>query len=471
MNGSIVNHTFDEIEIGDSASINHMLTDKDIQLFAIMSGDINPAHVDREYADNDMFHKIVAHGMWTGSLISTILGTLLPGPGTIYLGQTLEFLKPVGIGDMITARVTVVSKDEAKKIVQLDCVCINQDGKEVMRGLATVIAPVEKIQRKRITLPHIEFKEERCPHHHRIICMADGLEPLTTAVVHPVDRLSLEGALTAAQANLIIPVLIGPEDKIKAVAKKEKLDISGVSILSVPHSHAAAERAVQLVKEGKVEAIMKGKIHTDELLHPILNKSTGLQTGRRISHVSVVDTPAYPKALFITDAAINLFPKLAEKRDIIQNAIDLYRAIELGTPKVAILSAVETVNENIPSTLDATALCKMAERGQITGGLLDGPLAFDNALSEEAARVKNIHSQVAGNADILVVPDVESGNILLKELTLLADATMAGIVMGAQVPVILTSRSSSTYARNASSALALLYVRKPSKRTLQCSLS
>lgn len=471
MNGSIVNHTFDEIEIGDSASINHMLTDKDIQLFAIMSGDINPAHVDREYADNDMFHKIVAHGMWTGSLISTILGTLLPGPGTIYLGQTLEFLKPVGIGDMITARVTVVSKDEAKKIVQLDCVCINQDGKEVMRGLATVIAPVEKIQRKRITLPHIEFKEERCPHHHRIICMVDGLEPLTTAVVHPVDRLSLEGALTAAQANLIIPVLIGPEDKIKAVAKKEKLDISGVSILSVPHSHAAAERAVQLVKEGKVEAIMKGKIHTDELLHPILNKSTGLQTGRRMSHVSVVDTPAYPKALFITDAVINLFPKLAEKRDIVQNAIDLYRAIELGIPKVAILSAVETVNENIPSTLDATALCKMAERGQITGGLLDGPLAFDNALSEEAARVKNIHSPVAGNADILVVPDVESGNILLKELILLADATMAGIVVGAQVPVILTSRSSSTYARNASSALALLYVRKPSKRTLQCSLS
>lgn len=471
MNGSIVNHTFDEIEIGDSASINRMLTDKDIQLFAIMSGDINPAHVDREYADNDMFHKIVAHGMWTGSLISTILGTLLPGPGTIYLGQTLEFLKPVGIGDMITARVTVVSKDEAKKIVQLDCVCINQDGKEVMRGLATVIAPVEKIQRKRITLPHIEFKEERCPHHHRIICMVDGLEPLTTAVVHPVDRLSLEGALTAAQANLIIPVLIGPEDKIKAVAKKEKLDISGVSILSVPHSHAAAERAVQLVKEGKVEAIMKGKIHTDELLHPILNKSTGLQTGRRMSHVSVVDTPAYPKALFITDAVINLFPKLAEKRDIVQNAIDLYRAIELGIPKVAILSAVETVNENIPSTLDATALCKMAERGQITGGLLDGPLAFDNALSEEAARVKNIHSPVAGNADILVVPDVESGNILLKELILLADATMAGIVVGAQVPVILTSRSSSTYARNASSALALLYVRKPSKRTLQCSLS
>lgn len=471
MNGNIVNHTFDEIEIGDSASVKHTLTDKDIQLFAIMSGDVNPAHVDREYADSDMFHKIVAHGMWTGSLISTILGTLLPGPGTIYLGQTLNFLKPVGIGDTITARVTVTSKEEAKKIVQLDCVCINQEGKEVMRGEARVLAPVEKIQRKRITLPHIEFKEERCPNHHRIICMAEGLEPLITAVVHPVDRLSLEGALAAAQINLIKPVLVGPEDKIKAVAKKEKLDISGVSILSVPHSHAAAELAVQLVKEGKVEAIMKGKIHTDELLHPILNKSTGLQTGRRISHVSVVDTPAYPKALFITDAAINLFPKLAEKRDIVQNAIDLYRAIELGTPKVAILSAVETVNENIPSTLDATALCKMAERGQITGGHLDGPLAFDNALSEEAARVKNIHSQVAGNADILVVPDVESGNILLKELTLLADATMAGIVMGAQVPIILTSRSSSIYARNASSALALLYVRKPSKRTLQCSLS
>lgn len=467
MDGYITNHTFDELEIGDSASVEHMLTNKDIQLFAIMSGDVNPAHVDKEYAESDLFHKIVGHGMWTGSLISTVLGTELPGPGTIYLEQTFKFLKPVTIGDTITARVTVASKDANKKIVVLDCVCVNQNGKEVIRGIATVLAPLEKVKRKRISLPRVEFKEEKCPNHHRIICMAAGLEPLLTAVVHPVDRLSLEGALVAAEAKLIKLILVGPKERIKAVAKKENLDISGLTIISTPHSHASADAAVQLVKEGKIEAIMKGNIHTDELLHPILNKLTGLQTGRRVSHVSVIDTPAYPKALFITDAAVNIFPKLMDKVDIVQNAIDLFHAIGLGIPKVAILSAEEMVNENIPSTLDATALCKMAERGQITGGILDGPLAFDNAISQEAAKIKHLYSQVAGNADILVVPGVESGNMLLKELTLLANATMAGIVMGAKVPIILTSRSSSVYERKASCALALLYARNHSKEKSQ----
>lgn len=463
MNGYIINHTFDEIEIGDSAFVKRMLTAKDIQLFAYVSGDVNPAHVDKEYAVSDLFHKIVAHGMWTGSMISTVLGTEMPGPGTIYLEQTFKFLKPVAIGDTITARVTVSSKDSEKKIVILDCVCTNQDGKEVIRGVATVLAPLEKVKRKRIALPAIEFKEKRSPNHHRIICMTEGLPPLITAVVHPVDRLSLEGALLAAKAKLINPIFVGPEEKIRALAKQENLDISGIELISTPHSHAAADKAVQLVKEGKVEAIMKGKIHTEELLHPILNKMTGLQTGRRMSHVSVIDTPAYPKALFITDAAINLFPKLMEKVDIVQNAIDLFHAIGLGIPKVAILSAVETVNEHIPSTLDATALCKMAERGQITGAILDGPLAFDNAVSEEAAKIKNLHSHVAGNADILIVPDVESGNMLFKELTILADATMAGLVMGAKVPIILTSRSSSIFERKASCALALLYARNQFK--------
>lgn len=466
MNGYITNRTFDEIDIGDTASIKHMLTNRDILLFAIMSGDVNPAHVDKDYAESDLFHKIVAHGMLTGSMISRILGTELPGPGTIYLDQTFKFLKPVGIGDTIEARVTVKSKDNHKKSVKLDCICLNQNGKEVIRGIATVLAPLEKIRRKRIILPHIKFDTNEPPKHNKIIYMTKGLAPLITAVVHPVDRLSLEGALVAAKAKLIKLILVGPEDRIKAVAKKEKLNISGIEIISTPHSHASAETAVRLVSEGKVEAIMKGDIHTDELLHPILSKTTGLQTGRRVSHITVIDTPAYPKALFITDAAINLFPKLMDKKDIVQNAIDLFHAIGLGIPKVAILSAVETVNENIPSTLDATALCKMAERGQITGGILDGPLALDNALSEEAARVKNIHSQVAGHADILVVPDVESGNMLFKELTLLANGTMAGIVLGAQVPIILTSRSSSVYERKASCALALHYVRNHSRTKL-----
>lgn len=467
MNGYIENRTFDEIEIGDTASVQRMLTYRDIQMFAYLSGDMNPAELDKEYAESDMFHKIIGHGMWTGSLLSTVLGTLLPGAGTIYLGQTLKFVKPVGIGDTVTARVTVTKKDNAKKIVELDCSCINQDGKEVLSGVATVLAPTEKIKRKRVPIPEIDLSKEKAPHHIKIVAMAQGLTPLTTAIVHPVDKLSLEGALEAAKAKLIIPILVGPEEKIRAVAKAEKLDISTFTLVSTPHSHASATMAVQLVKDGKADAIMKGDIHTDELLHPILNKETGLQTDRRVSHVSVMDTPAYPKPLFITDDAINIFPHLAEKIDIVQNAIDLFHAIGLGIPKVAILSAVETVNVNIPSTIDASALCKMADRGQITGGILDGPLALDNALSLEDAKIKNIHSPIAGSADILVVPDVEAGNILLKELTLLTEASMAGIVMGAKVPVILTSRASTIYERIASSALAVLYVRNHVKKPKQ----
>lgn len=460
MDGIIENKTFDEIDIGDTASVEHMLTQKDIQLFAVMSGDVNPAHLDEEYARSDMFHEIIAHGMWGGSLISTVLGTQLPGPGTIYLGQTFRFLKPVGIGDTVTARVTVKSKDEKKKRLVLDCVCLNQDGKEVITGEAEVIAPTEKVRRKRIRLPEIEFKDEECPHHHQAICMVHGLEPLKTAVVHPADPISLRGAIEAAEEKIIQAVLVGPEDKIRKAAEEENIDLSPYTIISTPHSHAAAEMAVQMVREGKVEALMKGKIHTDELMLAVMDKQKGLRTGRRMSHVAMLDIPKFPRPLYVTDAAINIQPNLAQKVDIVQNAIDLYLAVNHASPRVALLSAVETVNQDIPSTLDATALCKMAERGQITGALLDGPLAFDNAISEEAATIKGIRSQVAGKADILIVPDLESGNILFKQLVLLSGAHMAGIVMGAQVPIILTSRASSAIARKASCALALLTVRE-----------
>ena len=424
-----------------------------------MSGDVNPAHLDEEYAKSDMFHKIIAHGMWGGSFISTVLGTELPGPGTIYLNQTFKFLKPVAIGDTITARVTVTAKKPEKHIVTLDCVCINQNGKEVIKGEAVIIAPTEKVKRKRIRLPDIEFKKEECPNYHRIICMAEGLEPLKTAVVHPTDSNSLKGAVSSAKAGILEPILIGPEAKIKKLAKDEKTDISSYTIINTKYSHEAAEIAVTMAKKGEVEALMKGKLHTDELMKEVVNKERGLRTGKRVSHVIMADIPAYPKPLFVTDSAINISPTLSEKRDILQNAVDLFRSLDLGTPRVAIISAIEMVNENIPSTLDATALCKMAERGQITGALLDGPLAFDNAVSEEAAKTKNIHSQVAGKADILVVPDLESGNILLKQLTLFSGASVAGVIMGAQVPIILTSRSSGELARTASSALALLSVR------------
>ena len=470
MDGIIQNKIFDEIDIGDTASVEHMLTQKDIQLFAVMSGDVNPAHLDEEYARSDMFHEIIAHGMWGGSLISTVLGTQLPGPGTIYLGQTFRFLKPVGIGDTVTARVTVKEKDEKKKRLILDCVCLNQDGKEVITGEAEVIAPTEKVKRKQIRLPEIEFKDEECPHHHQAICMVHGLEPLKTAVVHPADAVSLRGAVEATEDGIIEAVLVGPEDKIRAVAEEENIDLSPYTIIPTPHSHAAAEMAVQMVHEGKVEALMKGKLHTDELMLAVMDKQKGLRTGRRMSHVAMLDIPKFPRPLYVTDAAINIQPNLTQKVDIVQNAIDLFLAVNKTVPRVALLSAVETVNQDIPSTLDATALCKMAERGQITGALLDGPLAFDNAISEEAADIKGIRSQVAGKADILVVPDLESGNILFKQLVLLSGAHMAGIVMGAQVPIILPSRASSAIARKASCALALLTVRdsKGQKQGTEC---
>lgn len=459
MDGFLENKTFDEIDIGDSASVEHCLTQRDIQLFAIMSGDVNPAHLDEEYARSDLFQKIIAHGMWGGSMISTVLGTQLPGPGTIYLGQTFKFLRPVTIGDTVTARVVVKEKDPQKKRIKFDCFCLNQEGKQVIIGEADVIAPSEKVRRKRIPLPTLEFIEEECPYHHRAIRMAEGQSPLKTAIVHPADGRSLRGAIEAAESGLIEAILVGPSRKIHAAAREEKIDLSSYTIIDTLHSHAAADLAVQMVREGKVEALMKGKIHTDELMRAVMDKQLGLRTARRMSHLAMMDVPRFPRPLFVTDAAINIAPNLSQKRDITQNAIDLFHLMGFGTPRVAILSAVETVNEDIPSTLDATALCKMAERGQITGALLDGPLAFDNAISEEDAVLKGIKSRVAGKADILVVPDLESGNILIKQLVLLSKAQMAGIVLGAQVPIILTSRSSSPLARKASCALALLSVR------------
>jgi len=455
----IENRVFDEITVGESANLKRILTQKDIELFAVMSGDVNPAHVDAEYAKNDMFHKIIAQGMWGASLLSTVLGTELPGPGTIYLDQTLKFEHPVTLGDAITVTLTVVNKKPEKNIVTLDCKCVNQQGQIVISGLATVIAPTIKVKRKRIELPKVEIQPVKEHWYHRLIELKKSLAPLKTAVVHPVDVLSLKGAIAAAKQGLIIPVLIGPKQKIIDAAKEADLDLAPYQIISTQHSTAAAEVAVEMAVKHEVEAIMKGKIHTDELMKPIIDKEKGLRTNRRMSHVFCLEVPNYPKPIFLTDAAINLFPHLKEKCDIVQNAIDLFHALGLGTPNVAILSAIETVNEKIPSTLDATALCKMAERGQITGAILDGPLAFDNAVSKESAREKGIFSQVAGNADILVVPDVESGNMLYKPMTYLSGIEAAGMVLGARVPIILTSRGSDELSRKASCVMALLYAR------------
>jgi phosphate acetyltransferase len=297
------------------------------------------------------------------------------------------------------------------------------------------------------------------PHakYERLIASAKVVPAATTIVVHPCDETSLRGACEAAEAGIIKPTLVGPVAKIKGTAEKFGLNIAAFEIVDAPHSEAAAAKAVELIQQAKGELLMKGSLHTDELMRSVTAKVGGLRTERRISHVFIMDVPGYPETLFITDAAINIFPDLDAKRDIVQNAIDLFTDIGLGTPRVAILSAVETVTIKIPSTVEAAALCKMAERGQITGGVLDGPLAFDNAIDVEAARIKGIKSSVAGRAQILVVPDLEAGNMLAKNLSYLAKADAAGIVLGARVPIVLTSRADSVRVRMASCAVAVLY--------------
>ena len=447
------NRVFDEIAIGDSASMTKTVTLDDIALFSVISGDINPAHLDADYAASDLFHHIIAQGVLTAGLISAVLGTKLPGPGTIYLGQDLKFRAPVSPGDTITATVTVTELVPGKHHVILDCRCANQNGVEVIRGTATVQAPVKKISRRATVLPEVRLlRHERL---RNLLVRATGT-PLPTAIAHPCDEVSLLAAVEAARAGLITPILVGPEAKIRAVAAKFSIDISNLRIEPTPHSHAAAARAVALVREGQARLLMKGALHTDELLHEVMAAETGLRTGSRLSHVYVMDVPSYPRPLLVTDAAINIAPTLADKHCIIQNAIDLAHIVGIAMPHVAILAAVETVNPAMQATLDAAALCKMAERGQITGGVLDGPLAFDNAISAAAAAQKGIISPVAGQADILVVPNIEAGNILAKQLTFLANADAAGIVLGAAVPIILTSRADDARTRLASCTLAVM---------------
>ena len=457
----IENRTFDSIAVGDTASLSHALGEREIQLFALASGDINPAHVDPDYAATNMFHHVIAHGLWGGGLISAVLGTELPGPGTIYLSQNLRFLRPVGLGDTVTASVRVKEKRPEHHTILFDCVCTNQHGEEVIAGEAEVEAPVEKIRRPRVMLPDIRLAGHAG--YKKLIEQTSGGDPVLTAVIHPCSAAAVTAAVEASEAGLITPILIGPEARIRAAAREAELDLSTFRVVDVPHSHAAAAKAVALVRSGEAQMLMKGSLHTDELMAAVIDHDCGLRTERRISHVYLMDVPGHPTPLLITDAAINIAPDLAVKADIIRNAIDLAHVIGIEQPKVAILSAVETVNPAMMSTLDAAALCKMADRGQITGGLLDGPLAFDNAISETAAKDKGIISPVAGRAEILVVPNLEAGNMLAKQLTFLGGADAAGIVLGARVPIILTSRADSLRTRLASCAVGVLLVRAASK--------
>jgi len=292
--------------------------------------------------------------------------------------------------------------------------------------------------------------------YEQLLVRCRSLQAVPTAVVHPCEETALAGAMEAGEQGLIEPILVGPADKIQEIAQKSRIDLGKTRIVDAPHSHASAAKAVELVRKGEAELLMKGSLHTDELLGAVVARETGLRTGRRISHVFIMDVPTYHKVLVVTDAAINIAPTLEDKVDIVRNAIDLARSLGVEKPKVAVLCAVETVNSKMPATLDAAALCKMADRGQITGGIIDGPLAFDNAISKEAARIKGIQSEVAGDPDILLAPDLEAGNMLAKQLSFLANADSAGLVLGAKVPIILTSRADSVRSRIASCGVAVL---------------
>jgi phosphotransacetylase/acyl dehydratase len=450
------NVTFDELAVGASARLQRQLHAEDIALFAALSGDLNPTHLDHEYARSTPEHEVIAHGMWGAALISAVLGTRLPGPGTVYLGQTLEFIKPVRVGDVLTVTVRCTGKEAGRRVV-LACECANQSGEIVIRGDAIVRAPREKVRRPVVALPTVTVAD-RHSRLQRLVAKAAGLPPRATAVVHPCDVASLQGALLAQAAGLIDPLLVGPAHRIRAVADAHQISLQGVRMQDAPHSHAAAEQAVELARRGEVVALMKGSLHTDELLGAVLRASGGLRTERRLSHVFWLDVPGHVRPLLVTDAAVNIEPTLEDKADIVRNAIALAHALGVVRPRVALLAAVETINPRMRATLDAAALCKMNERGQIRGGQLDGPLAFDNAISAVAAKIKGIRSDVAGAADVLMVPDLEAGNMLAKQLEYLGHALSAGIAMGAKVPIMLTSRADPADSRIASCALASLWL-------------
>ena len=448
--GAITNRTFAELAVGDSETIRHTMTATEIEGLALVAGDLDPFHVE----GGRQAGGPVAPGAAAIALVSNLLLRRLPGPGSTIVDTSMHYGGTIAVGDVLAATVTVRAKRAKGRVVAFACRCENQRGDVLVQGVATVEAPASRVAYTPLATPSLILR--RNDGFAKILRRCAGLPPVRCAVVHPCDRDSLAGALEAAKRKLIVPVLVGPVRKIRAAAADAGASLAGVEIVDVEHSHEAAARPVELARAGKVDALMKGSLHTDELMAAVVPTSTGLRTARRISHVFVMDVPTYPRLLFVTDAAVNISPTLDEKADIVQNAIDLARVLGVESPKVAVLSAVETVTSKIESTLHAAALCKMAERGQITGGIIDGPLGFDNAVSEHAARMKGIDGPVAGRADVLLVPDLEAGNMVAKQLQYLAGADAAGIVLGTRVPIVLTSRADSVRTRLASAAVMAL---------------
>lgn len=447
------NRTFDELSIGDTAELRRLITPDDLFVFASASGNFNPMHLPREDGNADARADVVAPGMLVASIISAVLGTMLPGPGTLYRSQTLNFHARAHAGDELIAQVRVIAKGGDGEVTLATAVR-RQDGTVIVDGEAVVLAPRTKLQIEDLEVPGLIVQRHR--HFAALIEKAKALRPMVTAVVCPEEENSLEGPLLAAREGVIVPILIGNAARIRDTALRLAENISNYELIDVS-SQRAAQMACNLVNEGNAAAIMKGHLHTEDLLHPMLEKGTGIRIGKRFTHVFVMDVPGMAYPLLVTDAAINIAPDLPTKVDIVQNAIDLALSIGIETPRVGVLSAVETVNPAIQSSIDAALLSKMAERGQIKGGIVDGPLAMDNAVSMAAARTKGLRGDVAGHANVLVVPDIDAGNMLAKQFAYISHAESAGLVLGAKVPIILTSRSDNPVSRLASCAIAALH--------------
>jgi phosphotransacetylase/acyl dehydratase len=452
--GFIESKTYDEISVGDTAGTEHVLTADDAMAFASISGFHSVLNTN-ELIDRAEGIPPTGPNMWCASLISGLFSMNIPGPGCTLTNVSLSFQNRIRVGDRILVKVRVTSKDDRTKTIHFDCEASNGTGTPIFSGTAQLIAPEKKLRWSTLPVPQL-IVNNPYRHYLGLIARATSKPAVKTAIVWPCDEVSLGGAIQAFKDKLIAPVLVGSEAKIRSVAAALQLDLGTVQIVDIDNSRMAAIRAVEMARKGEVQMLMKGSLHTDELMSAVVSREGGLRTGRRISHVFALDVPSYHKPLFVTDAAVNIQPDLETKISILQNAIDMMNTLEIASPKVAILSAVESVNPAIPSTLDAAALCKMVDRGQITGAIVDGPLAFDNAISSDAAKIKKIKSPVAGDPDLLMVPNLEAGNILFKELQYLAGALAAGVVVGAKVPVVLTSRADGELARMASCALGVL---------------
>lgn len=442
-----------DLTLGMEASTTRLVRADDLYVFAHASGNLNPLHLPREDGDGDGMPESVAPSAWVAALISGVLGNQLPGPGTLYLSQDLRFVGRAHAGDTLSVTVRVEEKGDGGEVG----LSVHVDGPAgvICTGSVRVIAPDHAVRVDASDVPGLTVQSHA--NFERLLDRAAPLPAMPTVVVCPESPDAVMGAVLGRDHTLIDPLFVGSTTKIHAAAEEAGADISGIEIIDIPDHRAAALRSVALVHEGRAKVVMKGHLHTDQLLHAILKKDGGLRTNRRLSHVFVMDVPGLDHLLFVTDAAINIAPDLDCKVSIVQNAIDLARSLGVETPKVGILSAVETVTPSIPSTIDAAVPSKMADRGQITGGLVDGPLAMDNAIDLGAAKTKGLTGLVAGHAEILIAPNLEAGNMIAKELTFLAHAAAGGIVMGAQVPVILNSRADDDQARLASCAIAALY--------------